>query len=226
MSEGASILVVEDEPAVAGFVRQALDEAGYRPRVARTLAEAESKLREEAADAVILDWMLPDGSGLDFVGRVKESGDVPVLMLTARSGMGDRVAGLDAGADDYLVKPFGLEELMARIRALLRRRRSEAAIRIGDLELNPTTRRVARGGRLLFLSTTEYSLLELLARRHGEPVSKAAILRHVWDDDGRDPNVVEVYVNYLRHKLERGGAPRLLHTIRGRGYALAAESPE
>jgi len=144
-----------------------------------------------------------------------------VLMLTARDATDDRVKGLDAGADDYLAKPFRLEEFLARVRALLRRGGLSSTIyRIGDLEVDTATRRVHRAGRLVFLSETEYRLLEILARSNGEPVSKNDILREVWGNAGRDPNVVEVYVSYLRTKLDRDNLPSLVQTVRGRGYAL------
>lgn len=165
--------------------------------------------------------MLPDEDGFSVLRRIRRDSSVPVLMLTARDATDDRVKGLDAGADDYLAKPFKLEELLARVRALLRRGGASAVVyRIDDLEIDTATRRVHRGGRLVFLSETEYRLLEILARAAGEPVSKGEILREVWGNAGRDPNVVEVYVSYLRNKLDRDDLPRLVQTVRGRGYAL------
>lgn len=221
------ILIVEDEPGLRGAVAQAFAEAGYGTVCAATLSEARGILRRETPELVILDIMLPDGNGMELLEEIRASGPTPVLMLTARSGLEDRVKGLDRGADDYLVKPFRLEELLARVRALLRRTRlGSEVITVGALSIDLGQRRVTHEGRVVFLSTTEYTLLEQLARSAGEPVSKTAILRHVWDDEDRAPNVVEVYINYLRHKLERGDSPRLIHTVRGRGYVLSGEPAE
>lgn len=220
------ILIVEDEPAVASFLEQALSEAGYTIHIAESLEASQVCLASVSYDLITLDLMLPDGSGLEFLRDLRKTQDVPVLVLTARGATEERVMGLDAGADDYLAKPFKLEEFLARVRALLRRKRVDSPIRVADFELDPTTRRVMRKGRLVFLSTTEYTILELLARNQGEAVSKQAILSKVWDDTDRGPNVVEVYVNYLRNKLERGGLPRLIHTVRGKGYMLSGDPPE
>ena len=215
------ILIVEDEPAVSGFLEEALQESGYVTTVAPTSSAAAAAFAASAPDIVVLDVMLPDEDGFTVLRRIRKESSVPVLMLTARDATDDRVKGLDAGADDYLAKPFKLEELLARVRALLRRGGASATVfRIGDLEIDTATRRVHRGGRLVFLSETEYRLLEILARADGGPVSKADILREVWGNAGRDPNVVEVYVSYLRNKLDRADGPRLVQTVRGKGYAL------
>lgn len=219
------ILIVEDEPVVAGFLEEALQESGYVPTVAKTAAEAIEAFEASAPDLVVLDVMLPDSDGFSVLRRIRPYSSVPVLMLTARDATDDRVKGLDAGADDYLAKPFRLEEFLARVRALLRRGGPSSTVhRIGDLEVDTATRRVHRAGRLVFLSETEYRLLEILARANGEPVSKGDILREVWGNAGRDPNVVEVYVSYLRTKLDRDDLPRLVQTVRGRGYALRESS--
>jgi len=218
------ILVVEDEPALARMIAKYLSEAAFEVDVAHDIREALDAVEKGVPDLMLLDLMLPDGDGLDLLTTFRQTNDCPVLLLTARDTLQDRVSGLDKGADDYLVKPFQLEELHARIRALLRRSRGDGSlVDVGDLRIDLSRRRVTRGGRLLYLSTTEYSVLELLARNLGQAVSKAAILGHVWDDSHRGANLVEVYVNYLRNKLERGGASRLVHTVRGKGYALAEE---
>jgi DNA-binding response OmpR family regulator len=218
------ILVVEDEERVASFVRQSLGEAGFEVSVARDVATGGTRWELEAPDLVILDLMLPDGDGVDLLTSARQRGArTPVLVLSAKSSMSDRVSGLDAGADDYLPKPFGIEELLARVRVLLRRAKESHAsvLQIDDLRIDFSSRRVLRANRLIFLSETEYRLLELLALNLGEPVSKRDILAQVWDDAERDDNVVEVYVSYLRTKLEWGRAKRLVHTIRGRGYVLS-----
>jgi two-component system, OmpR family, response regulator MprA len=215
------ILVVEDEPAVASFLEQALQESGYAPMLAANAAAAIETFDASAPDLVVLDVMLPDADGFSVLRGIRTKSSVPVLMLTARDATDDRVKGLDAGADDYLAKPFRLEEFLARVRALLRRGGPSSTIyRIGDLEVDTATRRVHRASRLVFLSETEYRLLEILARSNGEPVSKNDILREVWGNAGRDPNVVEVYISYLRTKLDRDDLPSLVQTVRGRGYAL------
>ena len=185
-------------------------------------------IQAKEPDIVVLDVMLPDVDGFEVLRRVRTSSKVPVLMLTARTGLNDRVTGLDAGADDYLAKPFMLEEFLARVRALLRRSTKDLSrLQYGDLIVDMTSRKVSRAGKPIFLSVTELSLLELLLRTPEIPVSKQTILEKVWDDTGyRDPNVVEVYVSYLRHKLERSGTSKLIHTVRGQGYMLGRPQNE
>jgi DNA-binding response OmpR family regulator len=224
----AHILIVEDESSVSSFLEQALRESGLTPAVASSLKEARELWAAMPPDVVLLDLMLPDGDGLDLLQEWRKSGShTPVIVLSAKSGLADRVSGLDLGADDYLAKPFSLDELLARVRAQLRRLQDipVKVVRAGALEIDLQARRALLGGRLLFLSSTEFRLLELLAAHLGEPVAKGQILEYVWDDPERDPNVVEVYVNYLRNKLERGAAPRLIHTVRGRGYVLQKDPP-
>ena len=172
--------------------------------------------------------MLPDIDGFDVLRKIRTQSKVPVLMLTARTGLEDRVTGLDAGADDYLPKPFMLEEFLARVRALLRRSvKDSSRLQYGDLVVDTGTRKVSRGTRPIYLSATEFALLEILLRSAEVPVSKQTILEKVWDDSGyRDPNVVEVYVSYLRHKLERSNMSRLIYTVRGQGYMLGKPRDE
>jgi len=222
----ARVLVIEDEEDIVNFLSKALTESGIHPNFATTVKDAREQW-ETRPDLILLDLMLPDGNGLDLLREKREAGNhTPVIVLSARGGLSDRVTGLDQGADDYLPKPFSVEELLARIRAQLRRGPEiPAVIKCGGLEIDLFARRALLDSRLLFLSTTEFRLLELLANHLGQPVSKAQILDYVWDDPERDPNVVEVYVNYLRNKLERGNAPRLIHTVRGKGYMLNAEPP-
>jgi DNA-binding response OmpR family regulator len=224
----ATILVVEDERSVSRFIEQAIAESGLTVVLAESLAKARSEWKESEIDLVLLDLMLPDGNGIELLREMRSKGvRTPVIVLSAKSAPADRVTGLDEGADDYLPKPFSLEELLARIRAHLRRSKENApaVVKVGDLEIDLFTRRALLDGRLLFLSTTEFRLLELLAAHVGQAVTKKEILDYVWDDPDRDPNVVEVYVNYLRNKLERGSAPRLIHTVRGRGYVLQRDPP-
>jgi DNA-binding response OmpR family regulator len=225
---GAQILIVEDEASVSSFLEQALRESGLNPLVAPSLKSARAAWEKSSPDLVLLDLMLPDGDGLDLLQEWRKSGShTPVIVLSAKSELADRVSGLDLGADDYLAKPFSLDELLARVRAQLRRLQDipAKAVKCGALEIDMQSRRALLSGRLLFLSSTEFRLLELLATHLGQPVSKSQILEYVWDDPDRDPNVVEVYVNYLRNKLERGNAPRLIHTVRGRGYVLQKDPP-
>lgn len=222
-----SVLIVEDERAVATILEQALQEAGYPTQVAATLAEARAVLATKPVDLVVLDIMLPDGDGITFLDEIRDGAKYPVLILTARDGWQDRVRGLDAGADDYLGKPFRLEEFLARVRALLRRHRGDSGrVTVKGLTIDLFAHRVTMDGKLIFLSNTEYGLLELLAKNLGEVVSKATILEYVWDDASRDTNLVEVYINYVRHKLERNGAARLIHTVRGKGYILSETPPD
>ena len=219
------ILVVDDERAVRESLRRALELEGYDVGLASDGSEALEKLEGDAQpDAIILDVLMPGTDGLEVSRTLRRSGSrVPVLMLTARAEVGDRVAGLDAGADDYLTKPFALEELLARLRALLRRTAdgSGEALRFADLELDPGTREVNRGGEPIELTRTEFSLLELFMLNPRQVLTRSVIFERVWGYDfGYGSNSLDVYIGYLRRKTEGGGRPRLIHTVRGVGYAL------
>jgi DNA-binding response OmpR family regulator len=216
-------LVVEDDEDIADVLRRSLRLEGYDVRVAGDGVAALSAYEEHAPDVIVLDLGLPQLDGLDVARRLRADGDVPILMLTARDAVESRVEGLDSGADDYLVKPFDRQELLARLRALLRRRppRGSAPMVVGDLVLNPDTHEVRRGERSIDLTQREFELLEYLMRNERIVVSRQRLLDDVW---GYDPfsitNTIEVFVSNLRRKLEAGGEPRLLHTIRGAGYVL------
>jgi two-component system response regulator MprA len=218
------VLVVDDEAAVREALRRALTLEGYSVELAADGAEALHRLGDgAAADAVVLDVLMPGLDGLEVCRRIRSAGNpVPVLMLTARDEVSDRVAGLDAGADDYLIKPFALEELLARLRALLRRTAGEGdVLRFADLELNPSTREVSRGGEPIELTRTEFSLLELFMLNPRQVLTRSVIFERVWGYDfGSSSNSLDVYVGYLRRKTEAGGKPRLVQTVRGVGYAL------
>jgi len=223
------VLVVDDERAVRDSLRRALELDAYEVELAEDGEQALARLRERSQpDAVILDVLMPGIDGLEVCRRLRASGSsVPVLMLTARAEVDSRVAGLDAGADDYLAKPFALAELRARLRALLRRAGGETAgpgeavLRFSDLELDPGTRDVTRGGRPIALTRTEFSLLELFLRNPRQVLTRSVIFERVWGYDfGPMSNSLDVYVGYLRRKTEESGAPRLIHTVRGVGYAL------
>jgi two-component system response regulator MprA len=220
------ILVVDDERAVRESLRRALQLEGYRVELAGTGDEALWRLErhEVAPDAIVLDILMPGTDGLEVCRRLRRSGNrTPILMLTARDHVEDRVAGLDAGADDYVVKPFALEELFARVRALLRRTTNGAVevLRFGDLELNPSTREVRRSGDSIELTRTEFALLELFMHNPRQVLTRSIIFERVWGYDfGYGSNSLDVYVGYLRRKTEAGGKPRLIHTVRGVGYAL------
>ena len=225
------VLIVEDEPAVADLLERALREAAWAPDRVATVSAALEALAVNDYDLAILDIGLPDISGLDVCRRWRQRGGrTPVLMLTARAGLADRVTGLDAGADDYLAKPFAVEELLARLRALARRPPSslDVTLRVGDLEMHTARRTVSRDGRAIRLTAREYALLEYLMRNVDRLVSRAQILNHVWDDNF-DPvaNVVDVLVGRLRRKIDLPGYPPLLHTVRGAGYQLSsAHAPD
>jgi DNA-binding response OmpR family regulator len=216
-------LVVEDDVDIAGVLRRSLDKEGYDVRIA---GDGEAALLESGVfepDAVVLDLGLPKLDGVEVCRRLREEGDVPILVLTARDALESRVEGLDSGADDYLVKPFERDELLARLRALMRRRppRGSAYLVVGDLKLNPDTREVYRGKRRLDLTTREFELLEHLMRNARLVVSRQALLDEVWGyHPFAETNTVDVFVSNLRRKLESGGEPRLLHTVRGAGYVL------
>ncbi len=222
------LLVVDDERAVRESLRRALELEGYEIELAADGSEALSVLQEEEPqpDAVILDVLMPGVDGLEVCRRLRASGNrVPVLMLTARDEVENRVAGLDAGADDYVTKPFALEELLARVRALLRRTTngdgSGEVLTFADLELAIGTRDVRRGSRQIDLTRTEFALLELFLRNPRQVLTRSIIFERVWGYDfGFASNSLDVYIGYLRRKTEAGGEPRLIHTVRGVGYAL------
>jgi two-component system response regulator MprA len=219
------ILVVDDERAVRESLRRALELEGYRVELAEDGEEALQRLGTAPPDAAILDVLMPGIDGLEVCRRLRADGNaVPVLMLTARAEVDSRVAGLDAGADDYLPKPFALAELLARLRALLRRAGNgddADVLRFSDLELDLGTREVRRGARAIDLTRTEFALLELFLRNPRQVLTRSIIFERVWGYDfGPTSNSLDVYIGYLRRKTEDGGAPRLIHTIRGIGYAL------
>jgi two-component system response regulator MprA len=220
------VLVVDDEPAVREALERALRLAGYEVELAADGEEALVRIGLEpgAADLLVLDVLMPRLDGLEVCRRLRKAGNtVPVLMLTARDGVDDRVAGLDAGADDYVVKPFALEELFARVRALLRRSGNGLGevLRFADLELDPRRYEVQRDGEPIELTRTEFSLLELFMRNPRQVLTRSLIFERVWGYDfGPSSNSLEVYVGYLRRKTEAGGRPRLIQTVRGVGYAL------
>ena len=217
------ILVIDDDEKITSFLRRALAYEGYRVETAADGTTGLARAREREPDLVILDVMLPGMDGHEIARRLRAGGSVPVLMLTARDEVADRVTGLDAGADDYLVKPFALEELLARVRALLRRREADRPeiLRYADLSLDTASRQARRGERLIDLTTKEYELLAFFLRHPRQVLTRDQIMDEVWglDYDG-ESNVIEVYVGYLRHKLELGGESRLIHTIRHAGYVL------
>ncbi len=229
------ILVADDEPAVRTSLERALRLDGYDVSLAGDGREALAALAaaggRDPVDAVVLDVLMPELGGIEVCRRLRDAGDrTPVLMLTARDRIADRVRGLDAGADDYLVKPFALEELRARLRALLRRSDTGADARellsFADLTLDPVAHEVRRGERAIELTRTEYLLLELLLRHPRQVLPRSTIFEHVWGYDfGATSNSLEVYVGYLRRKTEAAGEPRLLHTVRGVGYVLRSPGP-
>ncbi len=222
----AHILVVDDEPAVRRALERALRLDKYEVELAIDGEEALDRLAEHPADAVILDVMMPGVDGLEVCRRMRAAGDkTPVLMLTARDAIDDRVLGLDVGADDYLVKPFALRELQARLRALLRRIGEDGdsveTLRFADLVLDPVAHEVYRGERQVDLSKTEFLLLELFLKHPRQVLTRSTIFENVWGYDfGPTSNALGVYIGYLRRKTEEGGEPRLLHTVRGIGYVL------
>lgn len=217
------ILIIEDEDRILQFLRRGLTYEGYRVETAADGPSGLSLAREKPPDLVILDWMLPGMDGLEVCRRLRAGGGVPILMLTAKDAVVDRVTGLDAGADDYLVKPFEFDELVARIRALLRRARPEGVelLSFGDLRLDTGTHQGFRGDRAFELTAKEYELLELLLRHPRQVLTREVIYDRVWGYNfGGESNIIEVYIRYLRQKSEEGGEPRLIHTVRGVGYVL------
>jgi DNA-binding response OmpR family regulator len=224
MRSGSRVLIVEDDRSIAGFVEPELERLGF---VVRCAFDGVSGLEEASAfspDLIVLDIMLPRLDGVGVLKRLRQDGNrVPVIMLTARDTTLDKVHSLDLGADDYLTKPFDIEELLARIRALFRRSEGEELLRVADLEVNTSTREVRRGEREIELTAREYELLEFMARNPRRVHSKHQLLSGVWDEElGVTENVVEVYVGYLRRKVDAQGEQKLIHTIWGAGYALKA----
>lgn len=217
-----NVLIVEDEPGVSRFLRQACEESGYAPHVEEDGARALAVATARPFDLILLDVMLPTLDGFEVCRQLRERGVKSlVLIITARDALDDKIEGLDAGADDYVCKPFRVAEILARMRALLRRKESGATrLQVGDLALDPALRMAQRGEREIRLSATEYALLEYLMRHAGQTLPRSVILDHVWQYDfaGND-NVLDVYIGYLRAKIDRGQAP-LIHTARGVGYRL------
>lgn len=225
------ILIVEDEERIMQFLRRGLAYEGYRVLTAVNGTEGLQVARDNQLDLVILDWMLPEIEpgldGLEVCRRLRAASDLPIIMLTAKESVSDRVMGLDAGADDYLVKPFALNELLARIRALVRRSKTEAPeiLTFADLRLDTGTHQVFRGERVVELTAKEYELLELFLRNPRQVLTRDLIYDRVWGYDfGGESNIIEVYVRYLRQKTETEGEPRLIYTVRGVGYVLRENS--
>lgn len=218
------ILVVEDDRRIRDVLRRGLIFEGYKVETAEDGESALRAVRENLPDAVILDIMLPGIDGIEVCQRIRSVSNLPILMLTARDSVPNRVEGLDAGADDYLVKPFAFDELLARLRAILRRRQTESPsdkLQFADLMLNPRTRQVFRGDDEISLTAKEFDLLELFMRHPNQVLTREVIYEHIWNYDfGGESNIIEVYVRYLRTKLETGNRPRLIQTVRGVGYAL------
>jgi two-component system response regulator MprA len=224
---GERVLLIEDEARIAQFIERALIYDGYRVSVARDGQSGLAIARDNPPDLVVLDWMLPGLDGLEVCKRLRAASDVPILMLTAKDDVKDRVLGLDAGADDYLVKPFSVDELMARVRALFRRATPTSkpeVLRFADLTLDTGTHRAYRGERAIDLTAKEYELLELFMRNPRQVLTRDVIFDRVWGYDfGGESNIIEVYVRYLRQKTEQDSEPRLVHTVRGVGYVLREE---
>jgi two-component system, OmpR family, response regulator MprA len=215
------ILVVDDDPMVATTIQRVLRPEGYEVDVALGGAAALEQARAHRPDLVVLDLMMPGIDGLEVCRQLRANGSLPILMLTARSGTADRVRGLDTGADDYLVKPFAYSELLARVRALLRRAAPPPAIlQFADVTLEVETREVRRGGRIIPLTAREFELLAHFLRHPRLVLTRDQLLSAVWADEETDDNVVAVYIGYLRTKLDGAGAPRLIQTVRGFGYSL------
>ncbi|MGA1622693.1 MAG: response regulator transcription factor [Synechocystis sp.] len=218
------ILVVEDEEKLARFMELELKYEGYDVSLAKDGMAGLTQARESSPDLLLLDWMLPGMSGLDVCRRLRETGSkVPIILITAKDDIADRVAGLDAGADDYIVKPFNLDELLARVRVQLRRTQedSDESLQFADLRFNRSTREIYRGDRLIELTAKEFELLDYLLSHARQVLTREQILERVWGYDFMgDSNIIEVYIRYLRLKLEAEGEPRLIQTVRGVGYVL------
>jgi DNA-binding response OmpR family regulator len=221
------VLVIEDETKVGSFIKRALEEESYAVDLCEDGAQGLDLALTGSYDVIVIDLMLPNLPGLEVLRRIrKEKIHTPVLILTAQSKVDQKVKGLDAGADDYLTKPFAIDELLARVRALLRRGAAETpgVLQVDDLILNPATREVSRDGQRIDLTVKEYALLEYFMRHAGRVLTRPMISEHVWAQDfDTFTNVIDVYVNYLRNKIDRGRSRKLIHTIRGSGYMLKAD---
>jgi two-component system, OmpR family, response regulator MprA len=223
MENKTRILVVDDDPEIVNFLRRGLIFEGYAVETAGDGAEALNKFRNIEPDLVILDIMMPGIDGIEVAKRLRQVGYIPILMLTAKGTVNDKVAGLDSGADDYLIKPFDFDELLARIRALLRRHEPKEGeiLRFSDITLNTATREVKRGNEIIELTAQEFDLLHLFMRHPRQVLKREQIYDRVWGYDfSGESNVIEVYIRYLRSKLEAGDRPKLIHTVRGVGYVL------
>ena len=229
--QATSVLVVDDDPRLRRLLQLELEEEGYAVRGCGDGIEALATIRQEPPDLLVLDWMLPDFTGVELCQRLRSTGvQLPVLMLTGRDAVKDRVEALDAGADDYLVKPFSIEELLARLRALARRSianngqpEASAVLEVDDLRLDPGSHEVSRAGQAVHLSLTEFALLQCLMAEPGRLQSRESLLSRVWGEHfSGDSNVLDVYVRYLRRKLEPAGRPTLIQTVRGAGFLLKA----
>ncbi len=217
------ILIIEDDPAILKVLQRGLAYEGYAVDIATDGRTGLNLAHDHHPDLVILDWMLPGMDGLEVCRRLRLQGGLPILMLTAKDTVQDRIQGLDAGADDYMIKPFNLDELLARVRALLRRTQPERVpvLKFADLTLDTGSRQASRGNRLVPLTAKEYELLELFLRHPKQVLTREVIFDRVWGYDfGGESNVLEVYIRYLRQKLESDGETRLIHTVRGVGYVL------
>lgn len=223
----SDILIIEDETRLASVLVRALEEEGHSTTAVTMAEDGLEIVDQNPPKLIILDAMLPGIDGFEFLKRIRVKHDIPVLMLTALGTTKHKVQGLDLGADDYLPKPFKLDEFLARVRALLRRaKKGVSEVKVADLIIDFNQRRATRGGRALFLSQTEFGILELLAKNQGQPVSKTALLERIWDDGERAENLVEVYIHYLRQKTEQGKKSRLIFTARGKGYLLTADEDD
>lgn len=217
------VLVVDDDPQIVSLLRRGLSYEGYEVDTALDGVEGLQKAQELGPDIVVLDLLMPGMDGLEVARAIRRKSHVPILMLTAKGTVPDKVIGLDAGADDYMVKPFDFDEMLARVRALLRRRETETgqALSYADINMDTTARQVTRAGRVLELTAREFDLLEFFLRHPGQVLRRAQIYDKVWGYDfAGESNIIEVYVRYLRAKLEEGGAKRLIRTVRGVGYVL------
>ena len=220
------ILVVDDDPQIVSLVKRGLAYEGYTVDTADSGEKALSMALQSPPDLVVLDILMPGLNGIEVTKRLRQGSDVPVLLLTAKGTVPDRVAGLDAGADDYLVKPFALDELLARVRAMLRRRQPQdgAIVQFADLMINTSTREVQRAGEAIELTTREYELLLFFMRNPRQVLTRDMIYERVWGYDfGGESNIIDVYIRYIREKTEAGDRPRLIHTVRGAGYVLKSD---